>query len=198
VNYCLIAAHELHAGTVFTLMLPLKQIGNSANTLSRFNNSFMKKFIAMALVAVSVAACNDDSNTSVTTTDTSTIINTDTTATGTTVYTASEGDLTYRDKKLMVWRNGAWVESNEDVRLENGVVVYRTGKVTRDGKEVKLEDGEVVTRTGNFFDRSGQAIENAWDKTKEGVKDAGKAVGNAAEKAAHSMKDAVDGDKDKN
>jgi hypothetical protein len=162
--------------------------------------SFMKKFIAMALVAVSVVACNDDSDTSASTTDTTTVITADTTSVNSTsaVYTAADGDVTYRNKKLMVWRNGAWVESNEDVRLENGVVVYRTGRVTRDGKEVNLEDGEVVTRTGNFFDRSGQAIENAWDKTKEGVKDAGKAVGNAAEKAAHKVKDAVDGDKDKN
>jgi hypothetical protein len=162
----------------------------------------MKKFIAMAVVAISFAACNDEASTTVTNKDTVSTIDTttslDNNVTTTTSYTATDGDVSYRNKKLYVWRNGAWVESNEDVKLDNGVVVYRDGRVTRDGKVVRLEDSVVVNRSGNFFDRTGHAIDNAWDATKEGVKDAGKAIGNAAEKAAHKVKDAVDGDKDKN
>ncbi len=157
-------------------------------------SEIMKKFIALALVAFTFAACNDDADTADVTADTTST----TTTTTTTTYTAAEGDVTYRENKVMVYRNGQWVESTEDVKMDNNVVVYRDGRVTRDGKEVRLEDGEVIDRTGNFWGRTGQAIENGWDRTKEGVKDAGKAVGDAAEKVGEKVKNAVDDDKDNN
>jgi len=33
-------------------------------------------------------------------------------------------------------RNGAWVDADDDVKLDDGVVVYRTGHVKKDGREV--------------------------------------------------------------
>jgi hypothetical protein len=83
----------------------------------------------------------------------------------------------------MIYRNGQWVEANEDVRMDNDVVVTRNGRVIRDGRERDLEDGQVVNRTGEFFDKTGRAIENAWDDTKEGIR-----------KAGDKIEDAVDGD----
>jgi hypothetical protein len=171
--------------------------------LNKKTTGIMKKFIAMSLVALSLAACNDESkssttsDTAVTTTanpDTTSATTTTTTTTSNSSYTASEGDVSYRNKKLMVYRNGEWVESKEDAHLDNGLVIYRNGRATRDGKEIHLEDSVVVDHSGKFFDRTGNAIDNAWDKTKEGVKDAGKAVGNAAEKLGKSVKNAVDKD----
>lgn len=159
----------------------------------------MKQFIALAIAAASFAACNDNNGNatqgdSMDTTSNMTTPTIDSTMTTTTTYTAADGDVTYRDNKVMVMRNGEWVASDKDVTLDNGTVIYRNGKVKRDNKEIELHDGEVVNKSGDFFDRSGRAIENAWDDTKEGVKDAGKAVGNAAKKVGDKAEDAVDND----
>jgi hypothetical protein len=156
----------------------------------------MKKIIVMTFAAFSLAACNnaETDNATVDTEDTTTT--TKTTTTTSAAYAPAEGDVTYREKKVMIWRNGQWIEADEDVRMDNGVVVYRTGKVKKGEKEIELEEGEVVDRSGNIFDKTGRAIENAWGATKEGVKDAGRAVGNAAEKVGKEAKDVVDDDKD--
>lgn len=156
----------------------------------------MKKIFGLAIVSMAFFACNDNESPSINedTRDTSTtVIETPAPATDN-VYVPVDGDITYRDNKVHVMRNGAWVEADDDVKLDNGVVVYRTGKVKKDGKEVELEDGVVVTKDGNFFDRTGRAIENAWDATKEGVKKAGKEIEKGAEKAGDKASDAVHDD----
>jgi hypothetical protein len=171
----------------------------------------MKKILVMAGAALWLTACNDtktDGTVDTTTQTTTTSTNPDTTGYGdttatttttssSTAYTPAEGDVTYRENKVKVRRGDAWVDANDDVRLDNGVVVYRTGKVKKDDHEIVLKDGEVVNRTGNFFDKSGRAIENAWDATKEGVKDAGKAIKKTAKKVGEKAKDAVDDDDNK-
>jgi len=177
----------------------------------------MKKIITMAFAAVSLAACNNteadnatvetdttstatsatsDTN-STTTSTTPDTTSTTTTTTTSSAYTAADGDVTYRDKKVRVMKGGKWVDADNDVKLDNGTVVYRNGRVKKDGKEIELKDGEVANRTGNLFDKSGRAIENAWDATKEGAKDAGKAVKEGAKDAGNAVKKAADkvGDK---
>jgi predicted small secreted protein len=171
----------------------------------------MKKLFLFALVAGTFAACNEpktettETTIDTTTTPTETIV-TETTTT-TTTYTAAEGDVKKSEGKVMVYRNGSWVEAKEDVVLDNGIVVTKKGDVKNaEGKVIVIEEGQTVSKTGRFFDKAGMAVENAWDKTKEGVekaanataegvKDAGKAVGNAAEKVADKTKDALDGKK---
>ena len=146
----------------------------------------MKKLFVLAIASASIIACNDDTQTksiNEDTRDNSTVTETPAPATTTTVYTPADGDVTYRDHKVLVMRNGAWVETEKDVTLDNGVVVYKNGKVVKDNDEIELKDGEVVNKEGNFFDKTGQAIENAWKDTKSGVK-----------KAGNEVKDAVDGD----
>ncbi len=144
----------------------------------------MKKFFIMALVAASLTACNDNDadDADATVTEDAT-----TTTTTTTAYTPNEGDATYRNGKVMVWKGSDWVEADNDVNMDDNVVVYRNGEVKRDGKVVVLHDGEVVSRTGRFFDNTGNAIENAWDATKDGVKDAGRAVEKAAQKTGDAI-----------
>lgn len=150
----------------------------------------MKTILTMAFAALTLAACNDNNA------DKDTVNTTDTTitTTTTTTYIPVEGDVTVREKKVMVMRNGQWVEADSDVSLDNGVVVTRSGRVVKDGQERELQEGEVVNRTGDFFDRSGRAIENAWDATKEGVKDAGQAIEKGAKKVGEKAKDVVDDD----
>lgn len=154
----------------------------------------MKKIMTIAFAAVSLAACNAGTDNKTTgTSDEKTEVTTTSTTTNT-AYAPAEGDVSRRDGKVMVMRNGQWVEADTDITLDNGTVVNRSGRVSRDGKEIELNDGEVVNKTGDFFDRSGKAIENAWEKTKEGAKEVGKDVGEAAKKAGDKLKDAVDND----
>lgn len=107
-------------------------------------------------------------------------------------YSPADGDVTYRGGKVMVYRNNDWVEADEDVTLEGGVVVKRNGEVVRDGKTVKLEEGESIDRSGNFWNSVGDAIEDGWDATKEGAKDAGQAIKKGAQEVGGAIESAVD------
>jgi hypothetical protein len=108
----------------------------------------MKTFIVLALAAVSITACGDHKNTETTTVtsdtlnsyaDTSTTVVTDNTV-AVNPYVAAEGDISYKDGKLMVYRNNAWVVADKDVTLDSGIVVRRNGEVVRNGTTVKLEE----------------------------------------------------------
>lgn len=148
----------------------------------------MKRIFFLAFAGMSIVACNESApSINEDTRDSAPVTETPAPATEAT-YVPGEGDVTYRDNKVHVMRNGAWVEANDDVKLENGVIVDKNGKVVKDGNDVKLEEGVVVTRDGNFFDKAGQKIENAWDDTKDGVKKAG----NDIEKGANKVEDKVD------
>lgn len=148
----------------------------------------MSKAILAVCAAVLFTACNsgdtnrDATNDSVVTT---------TTTTEHRAYTPADGDVTRRDGKVLVMRNGQWVEADADVRLENGTVIDRNGRVVREGRVIEIREGEVVTRTGDFFDRAGNAIENAWDSTKAGVKEIGRKIGDATRKAGDKIENAV-------
>src|SRR3954469_15639555 len=98
----------------------------------------MKKVLALAFAGLSLAACNDnrtDNSTvdSATRMDTSsanmdTGMSVDTshnTAVTSSAYSPSEGDVTYRERKVRVYRSGAWVDADKDVTLDDGTVVYR-------------------------------------------------------------------------
>lgn len=157
----------------------------------------MKKILVMAIASTMfLVACSDSATNSTTTNTTDSAADANKTATNTTAYTPVEGDVKYVGKKVMVMKNGAWVEADADVKLDNGVTVYRDGRVERGEYEVELREGEIVNKTGDFFDNAGAAISNAWEATKEGVGDAGRAIKKGAKKAGDKIEDAVDGTKD--
>ena len=156
----------------------------------------MKKILGLAIVSMAIFACNDNQTPSINedTRDTSSTVIETPPPPAAVAYVPVDGDVTYRDHKLMVMKNGEWVEAKEDVKLDNGVVIYRNGKVKKDGKEVEIEDGYIVNKEGNFFDKTGNAIENAWDNTKEGAKKAGDEIEKGAKKAGDKVEDALPGD----
>ena len=156
----------------------------------------MKKILGLAIVSMAIFACNDNQTPSINedTRDTSSTVIETPPPPAAVAYVPADGDVTYRDHKLMVMKNGEWVEAKEDVKLDNGVVIYRNGKVKKDGKEVEIEDGYIVNKEGNFFDKAGNAIENAWDDTKEGVKKAGNEIEKGAKKVGDKAEDAVNDD----
>lgn len=91
----------------------------------------MKKILFMACVAASLTACNNAGTNEDSSVNDNTTVNADTAITTTittpavTTYTPAEGDVTYRDGNLMVWKGNDWVKANEDVKLDNGIVVYK-------------------------------------------------------------------------
>jgi hypothetical protein len=155
----------------------------------------MKKLFAIALVSAYLVGCDDNqADKSIGSPNTT---NPENREPAPTAYKPADGDVTYRDGKLMVMRNGEWKEADDEVKLENGAVVYKDGRVVKDDKEITLQDGEVVSEEGDVFDRAGNAIESAWKDTKQGVKDAGKEIEKGAKKAGDKVEDAVDDDDNK-
>lgn len=151
----------------------------------------MKKILGLVLVLAIFVACKNETKT------------TETTAVETPTVTYTEGDVIKKDGKVQVYKDGSWAVVEQDVTLDNGVVIKTTGEVVaKDGKIITLEEGSFVNKAGNFFDKTGAAVENAWDATKEGldkaadvtkdaVKDAANATAEGLDKAADATKDAV-------
>ena len=77
-------------------------------------------------------------------------------------YAPSEGHVTKRIGQVMVWHDGEWKPADNDVHLNGGVVVNRRGEVIKEDKVIVLDDGEVVDKSGWFFDKAGNAIDDAW------------------------------------
>lgn len=157
----------------------------------------MKRIFLLAFAGITIVACNESTPAiNEDTRDNSAVTETPAPAPTETVYVPGEGDVTYRDNKLHVMRNGAWVETDKEVTLENGVIISKNGKVVKDGKNVQLEEGVVVNKEGNFFDKAGQKIENAWDDTKDGAKKAGNEIEKGADKAGDKIEQGTDKAKD--
>lgn len=153
----------------------------------------MKKLLFLSIVAASLAACNNESKNAATATDGSVSVVLDSTpVVSTPVVTYNEGDISRRDGKVVVYKNNDWVVIDKDYTLDNGIIITPAGNMkTKDGKTVVLEDGYHVTKAGRFFDKAGNAIENAWDATKGGVKTAAEATKDGAQKVAEGTKEAA-------
>jgi hypothetical protein len=162
----------------------------------------MKKIFIIAFSAASLADCNSSGTTD------NTAGTTDSTGISATAlpYTPTEGDVTFSNDSLMVYRKNEWVPETDRVIMGNGVVVYTTGEVKKGIQTGTLTDGEIVSHDGNLFDKTGKAVKDAWDTTKHWAEkageaagkaagDAGKAVGHAAGKVANAVKKTVDKDK---
>lgn len=156
----------------------------------------MKKLFALAFLAVGFAACNnnaenkDGDDTLAVVTDTAVVVEQ---VPVPTQPTYTEGDVSRRDGKVVVYNNGNWVPVEKDIVLDDGTTVTAKGEAkNKEGKVYVIEDGYYVTRAGRFFDRTGQAINNAWDATKEGVKNAAEAVKEGAENVGDHLKERHD------
>jgi hypothetical protein len=155
----------------------------------------MKRILALAIAATTLYACGENQSNDAAMDDREDAP-ISSPATTNSAYTPSEGDVIHEGDDIKVYRNGQWVESDDEITLDNGAIVYEDGRVVKDDKEVELEDGEIATKTGNFFDRTGKAIEKGWEDVKQGAKKAGKDIEKGAEKAGDKVEGAVDNDND--
>ena len=150
----------------------------------------MKKFLLIAGITTFTWACQSNNSADSTTFQNDTSAN----AAGA-PYTPDEGDVSYRNGSVYVWRNNNWEPTNDDVRLNNGAVVHNNGYVERNNDSVRLDDGDVVNKSGHFFDKVGNAIDKGWSKTKEGASKAGHEIKKGANKVGEEVHDVFSKDK---
>ena len=92
----------------------------------------MKKLIALSLIAVGFAACNNQAENKE---NADTLaVNVDSVVAPAITYT--EGDVSRKDGKVVVYKNGEWAAIDKDLVLEDGTVVTVNG-------EAKSKDGKV-------------------------------------------------------
>ncbi|MBX3253820.1 MAG: hypothetical protein KF862_06730 [Chitinophagaceae bacterium] len=151
----------------------------------------MKKMFFIAATAVVLAAC--DSNGSEETTGTDVTLTPAETGkenvADKVTYVAEDGDVMWKDGKLLVYKDGNWSVAEKDITLNDGTTISLKGDVTKEGKTITIKEGESVKKTGEFFDKAGDAISNAWDAAKEGVKDGANAVKEGVTDAANAVKE---------
>jgi hypothetical protein len=156
----------------------------------------MKKMLFIAGIATCMFACTNETKDSTTGVKPDSANNTtNNTANVPATYTSSEGDVSYRNGKVMVWRNNQWVVADNDVTLDNGIIVRRNGRLVRDNEEIEFEDGIIVDKSGRFFDKTGNAIEDGWDGIKKGAKEAKEGVKKGAKEVKEEVKDVFKDDK---
>lgn len=149
----------------------------------------MKKIFLAVCVAAIFTACNSEgSQTDATTTNTDT---TNRSMMSTDTYTPTEGDATFKDHYLMVYRGDKWVTTDKEMTMGNGAVVYTNGTVKNGEITDTLAEGEIVSHSGDLYDKAGNAIHDAWDGTKKGVNDAGDAAKEGINKAGDAAKEGV-------
>lgn len=149
----------------------------------------MKKILLTCGIATFIWACNNSDNATTTTVESDTTAN----AAGA-AYVPVDGDVSYRNGSVFVWRNNNWEATDGDVKLDNGAVVHSDGHIEKDDKTVVLGDGEVVNKSGSFFDKAGHGISKGWDETKDAAKKAGKEIKKGANKVGEEVKDVFNGD----
>ena len=152
----------------------------------------MKKIFLTLFSDCALMACGDSESETATTTDTTSMATEPVPEPATAARVPVEGDVTWDAGTVRVYRNNTWEDANDDVRFDNDVVVYRDGRVVRGDVEYEWEDGYVIDRDGNVWTRTGNALDNAWEATKYGVKETGKAVKHVGKKIGEKTKDAVD------
>ncbi|MEO8823761.1 MAG: DUF6799 domain-containing protein [Ginsengibacter sp.] len=144
----------------------------------------MKKIFLAVSIAALLTACNSQgSQTDATTSNTDT---TDRSMMSTTAYIPTEGDATFKDQTLMIYKGDKWVATDKEMTMGNGVIVYTNGTVKNGEITDTLAEGEIVSHSGDLYDKAGNAIHDAWDATKKGVNDAGDAVEEGVNKAGNA------------
>jgi hypothetical protein len=169
----------------------------------------MKKLFMIAAVALAFTACTDEKKTETTgVTDTSSnALMNDAKATDSTAMnsdnnmTIANGDIMMKSGKMMIMKDGNWVEMKETTITANGARVMTNGVVmTRDGNKIQLTDGGMVHNNGDIMDYKGKsigqkvdaALDTAGIRLKEGAKDLKEGTGKLIQKAGEGLRKAGD------
>lgn len=120
----------------------------------------MKKFFAVAVIIISLTACNDADKTETMTTETTTMpeqkIDPEPMAT---MPAMENGDVMMKDGKMMMMKDGAIMEMDKDMTMSNGTKVMKNGEVKmKDGKMVKMSDGSMMKMNGDMMGADGKMM----------------------------------------
>ena len=124
----------------------------------------MKKLLLIAAIACFTFACNDDSKSSTTSTDTATVAPSTVDTTAAAMPALQDGLMTMKDGKMMIVKGGTWVAMDAPVTCTNGRKVDLTGEVSKGDKKRKLEEGMMIDKDGQIKDKDGKLVDTSgWD-----------------------------------
>jgi hypothetical protein len=125
----------------------------------------MKKLLFIVAIAGFTFACNNDTKSSTTSTDTAaTAPAAADTSSAATKPALKDGLMTLKDGKMMIVKNGAWAAMDAPVTCTNGRKVAVDGEVSKGDKKRKLEEGMMIDKDGQMMDKDGKLMDTSgWD-----------------------------------
>lgn len=135
----------------------------------------MKKAIIIAAAVCLMSACSSNSNNAPNTADTvstpsstnmrqDSITNAGDTmhpmAAGAASAAMGEGDITMKHGKMMVMKNGQWIDLKGPATLSNGYKVMSNGDVMIKGKKYRMYEGYSARANGEMTDSSGKIMDS--------------------------------------
>jgi hypothetical protein len=130
----------------------------------------MKKLLILAIAGFTFA-CNNGSQSSTSSTDTTKGDTTKATMAATPDSSAAASQpalkdslMTMKDGKMMIVKNGAWVAMDAAVTCTNGRKVSVDGIVSKKDKKRKLDEGMMIDKDGQIMDKNGKLMDTSgWD-----------------------------------
>ena len=132
----------------------------------------MKKLLALLAITGSIIACNNSSQQSTSSTDTSATTDTSSKTTApakdtsmtTAPAPAKDSLMQFKDGKVMIMTNGSWSALSGPVKTTNGRKVSPNGEVSKNGKTRKMEEGMMIDKDGQLMDKNGKLLDNTgWE-----------------------------------
>ena len=130
----------------------------------------MKKLLALLAITGSVIACNNSSDKSesskdsTATTDTSSTMAPAKDNTATAPAPVKDSVMQFKDGKVMIMSGGTWSALSATVTTSNGRKVSPNGEVSKNGKKRKMEEGMMIDKDGQLMDKDGKPMDNTgWE-----------------------------------
>lgn len=106
----------------------------------------------------------------------------------------SDGDLSRREGKMLIYKNGAWGTLEMDIQLEDSTTVTPKGQaLSKDGLKFEIVEGYFITKAGRFFDKTGAAIENIWESASKDVSTVPKEINGQLPASGENIKESTGG-----
>jgi hypothetical protein len=124
----------------------------------------MKKLLLIAAIAGFTFACNNDTKSSTTSTDTAAAAPAAVDTSAAAKSALKDGLMTMKDGKMMIVKAGAWAPMDSTITCTNGRKVGVNGEVSKGDKKRKLEEGMMIDKDGQIMDKDGKLMDTSgWD-----------------------------------
>ena len=124
----------------------------------------MKKLLLIAAIAGFTFACNNDTKSSTTSTDTAAAAPAAVDTSAAAKSALKDGLMTMKDGKMMIVKAGVWAAMDSTITCTNGRKVGVNGEVSKGDKKRKLEEGMMIDKDGQIMDKDGKLMDTSgWD-----------------------------------